>query len=130
MPKFKRNRAPERIDIAISHSTCVGLRPSVSLILGASTPSINQTLNINVKPTVDRVSTIQRDARRPGGGAKPMGNSPRDALASVRTGEQVRHRVGTRDAWTAIPSSRSNTSAVVPTAREGGRREDSSRKAA
>src|SRR3954449_10137952 len=98
MPKFRRNRAPERIDVAISHSTCVGLRPSVSLSLGASTPSINQTLNINVKPTVERVSTIQRDARRPGGGAVLMRVSPRDALAGVRTGEQVRHRVGTKDA--------------------------------
>src|SRR3954453_2521183 len=72
MPKFNRSRAPERIDAAISHSTWVGLRPIVSLILGASTPSISQTLNIKVKAIVDRVRTVQREAWRSGGGAEPM----------------------------------------------------------
>src|SRR4051812_23386558 len=72
MPKFSRSRAPERIDAAISHSTWVGLRPNVSLILGASTPSISQTLNIKVKAIVDRVRTVQREAWRSGGGAEPM----------------------------------------------------------
>src|SRR4051794_27112576 len=99
MPKFSRTRAPERIDVAINHSTCAGLRPIVSLILGASTPSINQTLNINVKATVDRASTIQRDGRWPGSRSGRMLISPRNPLAGVRTGEQVRPRVVERNAY-------------------------------
>src|SRR3954452_12437753 len=74
MPKFRRNRAPERIAVAISHSTCRGLRFNVSLILGASTPSISQTLNSNVKAIVERVSTIHRDGDQPGSGARFIGD--------------------------------------------------------
>ena len=52
------SKAPDRIAVAISHSTCAALSPSDSLILGASTPSISQTLNRSVNATVDSVITI------------------------------------------------------------------------
>ena len=104
MPKLRRNSAPERIDVAINHSTCVGLRPIVSLIVGASTPSISQTLNINVKATVDRINTIQCDFGWPGVGSRLMRITPRSTCMGMRTGEESATGNGRRSVGRATGS--------------------------